>query len=491
MAVVADSEQENVTSVSNPAMANLLASEIEAEPISADPSGLELAAIGLARRVPGLGGISASRRVLTAIRGGAWTMVGYSAGQLFRLASTLTLARMVAPQAFGLVALVNVFLSGLEMLSDLGVGMDVIQHRRGDDPVFINTAFLIQSGRGIIIWAVAAALSYPFAIFYHQPAVLALAIVGSFSVLVRGLSSGSLWTLTRRVQLRELTLLNTGSELFGFLVSLTWALISPTAWALVVGRVAAALALTVASHWIAENPVSLKWDSSAAKDIFAFGAGIFFSTATYFLSGEAERLVVGKFVTLVELGCFSLALSISSAAAKGLQQVISQVFFPMISDSLREDRDGAIKHFRRARRVVLILCAGLVIGFIFGGKWFVHLLLGSKYASAGWMLQLLGIRGALELFTSLTVSMLFALGTSRYAAIGNLSKLVFMGVGLTVAFGRFGLHEALWVLTLAPLAHYVVILFGLRRHCESALKAEAASFGAFAAITVAAMLIAR
>ena len=458
---------------------------------AAEPTGIEVAAIRLAGLVPGFGGLSASRRVLTAFRGGTWTMVGYSAGQLFRLASTLTLARMVAPQAFGLVALVNVFLSGLEMLSDLGIGMDVVQHRRGDDPAFINTAFLIQAGRGVIIWGLAAALAYPFAYFYHQPAVLALAIVGSFSVLIRGLSSGSMWTLTRRVKIREITLVNTGTDLFGFLVSLSWALFSPTAWSLVVGRVAASLAFTVVTHWISEHPVSLKWDSAAAKDIFAFGAGIFFSTATYFLSGEAERLVIGKFVTLVELGCFSLALSMSSAAAKGLQQVIAQVFFPMISDSLREHRENAMRHYRKARHLVLILSSSLVIGFVLGSKWIVHLLLGTKYASAGWMLQLMGVRGALELFTSVSVSMLFALGTSRYAAIGNVSKLIFLAVGLTVAFGRYGFHEALWVLTLAPLAHYGVILFGLRRLCAPAIRSELGNFGVLAAITVAAMLVAR
>ncbi len=473
-------------------MPELYTNEVETVPVAAaEPTGLELAAIRLAGRVPGFQGLSASRRVLTAFRGSSWTMVGYSAGQLFRLASTLTLARMVAPQAFGLVALVNVFLSGLEMLSDLGIGMDVVQHRRGDDPAFINTAFLIQAGRGVIIWAVAAGLAYPFAYFYHQPAVLALAIVGSFSVLIRGLSSGSMWTLTRRVKVREITLVNTGTDLFGFLVSLAWALVSPTAWALVVGRVAASLAYTVVTHWISEHPVSFKWDPAAARDIFAFGAGIFFSTATYFLSGEAERLVIGKFVTLVELGCFSLALSMSSAAAKGLQQVIAQVFFPMISDSLREHRENAMRHYRKARHLVLMLSSCLVVGFVLGSKWIVHLLLGTKYASAGWMLQLMGVRGALELFTSLSVSMLFALGTSRYAAIGNVAKLIFMGIGLTIAFGRYGFHEALWVLALAPLAHYAVILVGLRHRCAPALRSELGNFGVLAAITVATMLLAR
>jgi hypothetical protein len=79
--------------------------------------------------------------------------------------------------------------------------------------------------------------------------------------------------------------------------------------------------------------------------------------------------------------------------------------------------------------------------------------------------------------------MLFALGTSRYAAIGNAFKLVFLAIGLTIAFGRFGFREALWVLTLAPLANYVPLLFGLNRYCKPALRAELASFGAFALTT--------
>ena len=416
-------------------------------------------------------------------------MAGYGASQILKLAATVTLARMLAPQAFGLVALVTVFLSGLEMLSDLGIGMDVVQHPRGDDPLFINTAFLIQAGRGVILWAIATALAYPFARFYHQPAVLLLLIVGSLSVPLRGLTSGSMWGLTRHVQLGKYNLLATGSDFFGFLVSLAWALVSPTAWALVVGRVAAAFALTVASHVIASSAVSMKWDVSAAKDIFAFGTGMFVSTATYFLGGEAERLIVGKFVTLLELGCFALALSISSAAAKGLQQIVVQVFFPMMSDSLRGDREAAVGHFKKARHVLLVLSACVAVAFIVASHLFVHLVLGPKYTEAGWMLQLLGVRGAFELFISVTASMLFALGTSRYAAIGNIVKLVFLAVGLSVAFGHFGFREALWVLTLAPLANYIPLLYGLRRQCGQVFSAELASFAALVTITALTALV--
>lgn len=473
----------DTTSLSTPGFATALP--------QAEPSAIERTAVRVLGCIPGLRGIAPSNRVMKAMRGGTWTMAGYGASQVLRLASTLTLARMLAPQAFGLVALVNVFLSGLEMLSDLGIGMDVVQHPRGDDPVFINTAFLIQAGRGFVLWGIATALAYPFARFYHQPAVLTLLIVGSLSVLFRGFNSGSLWGLTRHVELGKYNLLTTGSDFLGLVVSIIWAIVSPTAWALVVGRVASTVALLVASHAIAKHRVSLDWDPCAAKAIFAFGAGIFLSTATYFLGGEAERLIVGKFVTLVELGCFSLALSISSAAAKGLQQIIVQVFFPMMSDSLREDRDAALRHFAKARHLLLAVSSCVAVGFIVGSHWFVAMVLGPKYAMAGWMLQLLGVRGALELFMSATASMLFALGTSKYAALGNVAKLIFLAIGLTLAFGRFGFREALWVLTLAPLANYLPLLFGLRRHSRVAFQVELASFGWFAAATSTAAIVIR
>jgi len=416
-------------------------------------------------------------------------MAGYGSGQVLKLASTLTLARMLAPQAFGLVALVNVFLAGLEMLSDLGIGMDVVQHPRGDDPAFINTAFMIQAGRGIILWMIATALAYPFARFYHQPEVLMLLIVGSVSVLLRGVISGSVWGLTRHVQLGKYNMLTAGTDLFGFLVSLGWALVSPTAWALVAGRVGSVVAMVVASHVIAENRVSTVWDSKAAKDIFAFGTGIFLSTATYFLAGESERLVLGKFVTLVELGCVSIALSVSWAGTKGLQQVIGQVFFPMMSASLRENRDAAITHFKRARHLLLVVGSCASVGFILLSHPFVSLVLGPKYAQAGWMLQLMGVRGALELYMSVASSMLFALGTSRYAAIGNVLKLIFMAAGLTIAFRWYGLHMALWVLMLAPIANYVPLVVGLRRHCPSILSVEVLGFAGFAAVSAMAGIL--
>lgn len=431
-----------------------------------------------ARFVPGLEGKGVSRTLRSALQGSTWTLIGYGGSQVIKTASTIILARiLLGPREFGLIALVNVFLSGLDMLSDLGIGMDVVQHRRGDDPDFINTAYLIQVARGLLIWLIATALAYPFAHFYKQPALLWLAMIGAISTGLRGFTSGSIWIMNRHVQLRKLTLLSLSSEGAGFLVAIVWATASPTAWALVVSRVASALVFVIGSHLIGKTRVSTRWDPEAAREILYFGIGIFVSTATYFVGGEAERLVVGKFVDLVQLGCFSLALTISSVATSGLRQIINQVFFPLMSKKVRENPERAAIHFRTVRLWLLAVSTLIGVGFVAASHIVVRVLLGPKYVMTGWILQLLGFRGAIELFTAATGSLLFTVGTSKYAATGNVVKILFLALGLTVAFSYgFGFVGAVWVLAVSPIANYIPLLFGLHQHFKSALRTELVSF---------------
>lgn len=86
-----------------------------------------------------LGNMSSLKKL--AIRGMVWTVAGYGASQILRLGSNLILTRLLFPELFGLMTLVNIFITGLHLFSDIGVGPSIIQNKRGDDPVFLNTAW--------------------------------------------------------------------------------------------------------------------------------------------------------------------------------------------------------------------------------------------------------------------------------------------------------------------------------------------------------------
>src|SRR5512141_380829 len=124
----------------------------------------------------------ASERGLLVLRGGAWSLIGYVATQLLRTIATLVLARhFLGPEPFGLVGLVAVFLAGLNMFSELGILANIVQHPRGDEPKFLNTAFSIQAGRGVLIWVASLVAAYPLALFYKQRELLPLLAVAGLS----------------------------------------------------------------------------------------------------------------------------------------------------------------------------------------------------------------------------------------------------------------------------------------------------------------------
>jgi O-antigen/teichoic acid export membrane protein len=429
-------------------------------------------------------------RARLAFRGGAWVAVEYGFSQVFRLMSTLILARyLLGPEAFGFVGLVNVFLAGLEMLSDFGVGPNVVQHARGDEEAFLNTAFTMQIARALVLWAIATALAYPFANFYQQPALFPLALVAATGIVLRGLASPAVWRLNRHVRRGPLSILTMASEAVGFTVAMSWAFASPSASALVAGSLASATTFTVGSYLLPGHRTSLRWDRSAVADIVRFGAWISIASGTHFLAGQGERLILGKFVTAQELGCFSVALMLATGPSRGLEQLVGQVVFPLIALSVREEPLSTAKYYRRARFLCLGISLFMVVGFVAFSPLLVSILLPSKYAMTGWMLQLLGVRAAFDVFGAPSGALLTAHGLPRYHAAGNMTRLVFLLTGLYAAFSWFGLREAVWVLSLSPISVYFPsVLLGIARHFKALVRVELVSFLSFVG-TTALMLI--
>jgi len=416
---------------------------------------------------------STTGRVGIALRGGAWTIGGYVVTQLFRTAGTLILARnFLGPEAFGIVGLVGVFIAGLAMFSELGIMANVVQHTRGDDSGFLNTAFTVQAARGAGIWIVSAIAAYPLALFYHIPQLFPLLLAAGSSEMLRGLISTSAWTLTRHVNLRSITLLQVVSEIVGFVVCVLWSVASPSAWALVMRTIVSAGVLALGSHFIAKPRVKLGWDSSAAKDILHFGGWVSISTAAHFLGGQGERLFLGKFITPAELGCFSLAIMVTSLPSAGISQLANQILLPMISKAVRTSREATLRDFHRSRYIFLTGAVISTIGFLALGNPVVKLFLSPKYRMTGWMLQLLGLRVAFDLFATPATNVILAYGKTKYSAVANVTRLVIMVSGVWLALKYFGVREAILALVVAQAISYFPLVFGIKRLLPEETGAE-------------------
>jgi O-antigen/teichoic acid export membrane protein len=102
-------------------------------------------------------------------------------------------------------------------------------------------------------------------------------------------------------------------------------------------------------------------------------------------------------------------------------------------------------------------------------------LLGLKGSFVGleWMVQLLGLRAAMDIYCSPTGTVLFASGASRYSAMANVVRLVILVAGLFFTLKIWGLQGAFVALLGAPLIAYTALLPGIGKHMPGALRVEA------------------
>ncbi|MCP5115308.1 MAG: oligosaccharide flippase family protein, partial [bacterium] len=96
-------------------------------------------------------------------------MVG---SNVLRLGSQVFLAHLLFREHFSTIALMRVFLVGVEMLSEVGIRGSVVYHKRGTDPTFLNTAWTLQIARGVLMWLVCWALAWPASMFFDRPVLL-------------------------------------------------------------------------------------------------------------------------------------------------------------------------------------------------------------------------------------------------------------------------------------------------------------------------------
>ena len=135
-------------------------------------------------------------------QGSLWTLIGYGSSQVLRLGGNLLLTRLLTPEAFGLMALVQTFLSGLQMFSDFGIFPNIVQSPRGEDPKFLNTAWTIQAIRGVILMIGAFLIAVPAAQIYREPLLMQLLPISGLTALIGGLASTKLATANRRLALQ-------------------------------------------------------------------------------------------------------------------------------------------------------------------------------------------------------------------------------------------------------------------------------------------------
>ncbi|UZQ55930.1 oligosaccharide flippase family protein [Trichothermofontia sichuanensis B231] len=412
-----------------------------------------------------------------AIKGAAWTVAGYGTSQVIRFASNLILTRLLLPELFGLMALAFVFLIGLNLFSDIGIGPNIIQSKRNDE-TFINTAWTIQVIRSFIIALFCWIIAWPVSQFYNEPKLLWLLPVLSVGVVLDGFKSTAEFTLNKDLALRKLIIFKTISQVISIVFIIVWAYFSPSIWALAGGNLIASFTTMTWSHFLDPRIKNrFCFDREVAKNIFRFGRWIFIATAMTFLANQLDRLMLAKLFSFEMLGIYTIAYSLSDIPRQVLENLNSSVFFPAIAKFISLPRqEFRIKLIKNHQLILVPVTIAVALLSSFGDL-VIKFLYPDNFSQAAWMLPLLALGLWPNVLVNTTSPTLLALGKSGYYAVSSFAKALFMGIAIYVGFILMGELGAVIAVALNDIPDYTVISYGLWKeglsHFSTDIKATA------------------
>jgi O-antigen/teichoic acid export membrane protein len=383
--------------------------------------------------------ISLKNRVINA---SAWTLGGYALSQVFRLISNVIMARLLFPEAFGLMTLVMVFMQGISMFSDIGIIPSIIQSKRGNDPNFLDTAWTMQVIRGFILWGVALIGAYPYSLLYEEPLLATMIPIAALSAVISGFNSTALATSNRDIKLKNITILEVSAQIISLSVMIIWVYISPTVWGLVAGGIANSLIKMSLTHiWIADRRNRFHWEKEAASSLFKFGRWILVSTALTFFAAQIDRILLGYLMGTTTLGIYSIAAMFKETAFKATQLLGNKVLFPSYSKLVRENDNNRLYDALKKTRILIISTTWVAtISLIILGSTIIDFLYDDRYEAAIWMIQIMPL-GTLVAVLSLTYHNAFlAKGKSSYISGMLLYQLITQTLSILLGYYIGGVH---------------------------------------------------
>jgi O-antigen/teichoic acid export membrane protein len=394
-----------------------------------------------------------------------WTLVSHGAGQLLRLISNVCLTWLLVPEIFGVMGLVQVLVTALNMFSDAGLNAGVVYHKRGDDPDFVDTAWTMQVFRGGLLWLATCVIAWPAAVFYEQPMLLwLLPIVGATS-LIAGFRSTAGFILTRRVIVKPLVWRHITAQAVSLVVMLIVSIWTRSVWVLVVGQFITTILDVLLSFTVTkEGRPRFHWDRDAVRDLYRFGRWIFVGTAITFLLQHGDRAVLGKLISEAELGVYVIAALLARVPIEILLRLTAQVLFPIYARSAHESRERLIHRLVKARVGVLAALLPMTCAISIAGPFLVELLYRDAYHEAGWMLRILAIGASMTVINISAAGAILAVGDSFQHMINQVARGVLLIAGMWIGW-HFGQLSGLLIgMTISKVLEYPVIAIGLARH---------------------------
>ncbi len=290
---------------------------------------------------------------------------------------SILLARKLAPELFGTIALVTIFVNILQVFVDSGLGNALIQKKDADDVDF-STVFYFNLAFCALLYSALFFTAPLIALFYKNEALTPIIRVLGLTLIVSGVRNVQQAYVSRNMLFRFFFFATLGGTIGSAVVGLTLAYLDFGVWTLVAQQLFSVIVGTIILWTMVKWRPLRVFSLTRLKGLFSFGWKLLVSSLIDIVYQDLRQLIIGYKYTRSDLAFYNRASQLPQSFTSNINSSIDSVLFPAMS-SVQDDKLRVKSMTRRAMKTSTYVMAPLLMGLAACGKSVVVILLTEKW----------------------------------------------------------------------------------------------------------------
>ncbi|MDQ0428871.1 PST family polysaccharide transporter/lipopolysaccharide exporter [Planomicrobium stackebrandtii] len=368
------------------------------------------------------------------------TSISMLVTSVLQIAQLLILGRVLGPEIFGLIAMVQIVIQFSQLFLEMGITDAIIQKEKVSK-LELSSLYWFSLFVGVVLFLILLLAAPVIALLFNESSLTAMIqVVGiSFLILPLGLQFQTL--ATKKLEFAQITKNEIFATAIGVLLTIYLAAFTGLgAWSLVYGHIATSLIRSI--PWMVRGYRDLEtrpqpvFSWTAIQGFVSFGMYRLGSTSINYFTTKIDQMIIGITLGPVALGYYSMAMNLIMQPVQKMNSMINRVAFPVFS-KIQLDSSKLRRAYLLITNMLTSFNAPLLAGVIVSAPYAVPILLGTEWAESIVIIQILCLYGL-------------------FKALGNPSGSLFIAVGKV----KWSFYWQLFQLGIIPVVVYLASLSG-------------------------------
>ena len=387
-------------------------------------------------------------------------------GNLIRLSSNLVVARLLSPDAFAITGLAASVMFAFNMISDAGFRAFILRHKEGDEAYVLKTLWTIKLVRNFILALILFTCADAIAGYFAIDELALVLKVLCLAFVVEGFMPIGFIAIERQNRIARIMYLRFACSVISTLVMVVGVYYLQSFWPMIAAMIINnVLQVILGAFFIGWSGSGFAFHKNIFLELMAWAKYIIPSSVITLLLVQFDKLMLGKTLSVTELGIYFIAINFSAAAATFAIEYARGVLQPYFSLVYRETPELYLdKVYQKKQRLSMLFA--FLLGTLSGGSYlFFDVFYDDRYASGGLYLSILLVTPIMTLVTYSSEVTLILYGHLKTTLIANVSRLIWFFCGAVCSYlwwGTMGLLITIMTVELLPATYMILRLTACR-----------------------------